>query len=117
MVILFVQSNIKKKTELKTRTESRAIDENNIVHWLGETFGIFLRLAAEWRQIVFLHDIIEKKEDISLSPMTKAPTPTEKAKKQRDNTQTPPKNFDYTTTAGRLRTVSWVNNSHPTMTS
>ena len=28
--------------------------------------------------------------------MTKAPTPTEKSKKQRENTKTPPKNFDYT---------------------
>ena len=27
----------------------------------------------------------EKKEEISLSPMTKVPTPTEKSKKQRDN--------------------------------
>ena len=30
------------------------------------------------------------KEEIWLSPMTKAPTPTEKVKKQRDNTKTPP---------------------------
>ena len=33
----------------------------------------------------------EKKEDIWLSPMTKAPTPTEKSKKQSNNTKTPPK--------------------------
>ena len=33
----------------------------------------------------------EKKEEILLSPMTKAPTPTEKSKKQCDNTKTPPK--------------------------
>ena len=32
-----------------------------------------------------------KKEEIWLSPMTKAPTPTEKSKKQRENTKTPPK--------------------------
>ena len=32
----------------------------------------------------------EKKEEIWLSPMTKAPTPTEKSKKQRDNTKTLP---------------------------
>ena len=32
----------------------------------------------------------EKKEEISLSPITKAPTPTENFKKQRDNTKTPP---------------------------
>ena len=35
--------------------------------------------------------IKEKKEEIWLSPMTKAPTPTEKFKKWRDNTKTPPK--------------------------
>ena len=45
--------------------------------------------------------------------MTKAPTPTEKYKKQRDNTKTPPKNFDYTTIAGWLRSVSLGNDSHP----
>ena len=33
----------------------------------------------------------EKKEEIWLSPMTKAPTPTEKSKKQRDNIKTPQK--------------------------
>ena len=48
----------------------------------------------------------EKKEEIWLSPITKAPTPTEKSKKQRDNTER--HKFDYTTIADRLRTVSWV---------
>ena len=33
----------------------------------------------------------ERKEEIWLSPMTKSPTPTEKSKKQLDNTKTPPK--------------------------
>ena len=46
--------------------------------------------------------------------MTKAPTPTEKSKKQRDNTKNATKSFDYTTIADRLGTVSWSNNSHPT---
>ena len=32
----------------------------------------------------------EKKEGIWLGPMTKTPTPTEKSKKQRENTKTPP---------------------------
>ena len=41
--------------------------------------------------------------------MTKALTPTEKYKKQRDNA-----NFDYTKIADRLRTVSWGDDSHPT---
>ena len=35
--------------------------------------------------------LLEKKEEIWLSPMTKAPTPTEKSKKQRDNTKKSPK--------------------------
>ena len=43
--------------------------------------------------------------------MTKATTPTEKSRKQRDNAT---KIFDYTTIVGRLRTVGWSNNSHPT---
>ena len=46
--------------------------------------------------------------------MTKAPTPTEKSKKQRDNIKNATNNFDYTTIADRLRTVSWSNSSHPT---
>ena len=54
----------------------------------------------------------EKKEEIWLSPMTKAYTPTEKSKKQRENTKRT-KNFDYTTIADRLRTVSWGDDSHP----
>ena len=51
-----------------------------------------------------------------LSPMTKAPSPTENPKKQRNNTETPPK----TSITQRLRTdlhiraVSWGNESHPT---
>ena len=40
--------------------------------------------------------------------MIKAPTPTEKSKKQRDNT----KNATKTTIADRLRTVSWGNDTH-----
>ena len=44
----------------------------------------------------------EKRRD--LSPMTKAPTHTEKSKKQHDNTKTPSNNSDYTTIADRLRT-------------
>ena len=39
--------------------------------------------------------------------MTKAPTPTEKSKKHRDNIcKNATKNFDYTRIADRLRTVS-----------
>ena len=46
--------------------------------------------------------------------MTKAPTPTEKSQKQRDNTKNATKNFDYTTIMDQLRTVSSRNNSNPT---
>ena len=56
----------------------------------------------------------EKKEEIWLSPMTKAPTPKEKSKKQRDNIKHATKNFDYTTIADRHKTVSWSNSSHST---
>ena len=52
MVSMFVQNNMKKQ-EHKTRSESRDIDENKIVQWLCETFGIICRLATEWRQIPF----------------------------------------------------------------
>ena len=57
--------------------------------------------------------VLWEKEEIWLSPMTEALTPTEKSKKQRDNTKNATKNFDYTTIADRLRTVSWGNDSHP----
>ena len=44
--------------------------------------------------------------------MTKAPTLTEKSNKQRDNIKNATQNFDYTTIADRLRTVSWSNSSY-----
>ena len=46
--------------------------------------------------------------------MTKAPTPTEMLKGQRDNTNNATKKFDYTAVADRLKTVSWSNYIHPT---
>ena len=52
MFTMIVQTNIQ-NPERKSRTESRHIDEKNIVQWLGETFGIFRQLAAEWRRIAF----------------------------------------------------------------
>ena len=57
---------------------------------------------------IFTYMLKEKKEEIWLSPVAKTPTPTEKSKKQRDNMKNATKNFDYTTIADRLRTVSWV---------
>ena len=59
----------------------------------------------------FLQD---KKEEIWLSPMTKAPTATEMSKGQNDNTNNATKKFDKTAIADRLRTVSWSNYSHLT---
>ena len=60
-----------------------------------------------------LHPYLEKKEEIWLSPVTKTLKPTEQSKStwQHKNAT---KNFDYTTIADRLRTVSWSNSSHPT---
>ena len=55
----------------------------------------------------------DRKEEILLSPMTKAHTPTEMSKGQSHNTNSATKNFDYTATVNRLRTVSWSNYSHP----
>ena len=46
--------------------------------------------------------------------MTNAPTRTEKSKTQRDNIKNATKDFDYTTIADRLRTISWSNSRHPT---
>ena len=46
--------------------------------------------------------------------MTKDPTPTEKNPKSNVKTQQRHQNFNYTTIADRLMTVSWSNNSHPT---
>ena len=47
----------------------------------------------------------EKKEEIWLSPTTKAPTPTEMSKGQSDNTNNVTKKFDFTVVADRLRTI------------
>ena len=48
--------------------------------------------------------------------MTKASTPTEKSKKQRDNTKNATKNFDYTTyDCGPTKDGQWGNDSHPTV--
>ena len=62
----------------------------------------------------YIASLQEKKEELWLSPMTKAPTQTEKSKKQRDNIKNATKNFDYITIAEWLRTVSWSNSSHQT---
>ena len=46
--------------------------------------------------------------------MTKASTPTEISKGQRDNINNATKKFDYTAVADRLKMVSWSNYDHPT---
>ena len=54
--------SVRKKTiyeKLERKICSESIDENKIVQWLGETFGIFGQLAAQWRQIAFVYDVIE----------------------------------------------------------
>ena len=53
----------------------------------------------------------EKGRDLTQSYDTN-PTTTENRKKQGDNTNAT-KNFDCTTIADLLRTVSWGNDSHP----
>ena len=81
--------------------------------WFG-TFGYkmceFASKNVAWSTycMIFLskHPWLGKKE-IRLSPMTEAPTPTQKSKKQRNNREKATKNFHYTTIAGR-----WRNNSH-----
>ena len=55
----------------------------------------------------------EKGWDLTQS-YDKSPYTYKKSKKQRDNTKNATKNFDYTTIADRLRTVSWSKNSYPT---
>ena len=47
-----------------------------------------------------------------LRPMTKTPVHTENSKT--NGRQNVTKNFDNTTIADRLKTVSWSDNSHPT---
>ena len=55
-----------------------------------------------------------EKEEIWLSPVTKALTTTENSQKAKWQHKNATKNFDYTTIADWLRTVSWSNDGHPT---
>ena len=50
----------------------------------------------------------QKKDEITLSPMTKAPIPSENKKVKRQHKDAN-KNFDYTTIADRIGMVSWSN--------
>ena len=49
----------------------------------------------------------EKNEDIWISPMIKAPTPTEKSKKQHDGTITPPKTIADQRPVGVITATHW----------
>ena len=74
------------------------------------------KYTTKWKHALALYGLAIKREkgrDLTQS-VTNAPTPTDKTKKQRDNIKNATKNFDYTTIADRLRTVSWSNSSHPT---
>ena len=51
----------------------------------------------------------EKKKEIWPSPMTKTPHTNRKFENQRTTHTNATKNFDYTTIADRIRTVSWSN--------
>ena len=80
--------------------------EINLILWIElSKFSLLSNTLFKYR---------EKKEEIWLSPMTKAHTPTEMSKGQSDNTHNATKKFDHTAVADRLRTVSWSNYGHPT---
>ena len=59
-----------------------------------------IKIQTVWTFIIVISIPDEKKEEIWLFPMTKAPTPTKKSKMQRDNT----KNATKTSITQRLRT-------------
>ena len=50
----------------------------------------------------------QKKDEITLSPMTKAPIPSENKKVKRQQKDAN-KNFDYTTIADQIGMVGWSN--------
>ena len=47
---MFIQTDVKNKRKQNTQWKQN-IDKNKIVQWLGDTFGVIPRLAAEWRRI------------------------------------------------------------------
>ena len=55
----------------------------------------------------------KRKERYLTQSYDKRPYTHGKIKKKGDNIKNATKNFDYTTIAGRLRKVSWSNNSYP----
>ena len=57
-------------------------------------------------------DAMQREKGDLTQSYEKTPIPTENSKTKGQHTNAI-KNFDYTTIADRLRTVSWSNNSHP----
>ena len=83
--------------------------------WTCHDSGLWIsNIPWSWRYFHFVSTCWEKKEDIWFSPFTKAPTARDKSKKERKQHKNVTQNFDCTTIADRLRTVSWSNNSQPT---
>ena len=65
-------------------------------------------LSAESEDWVNSASYEEKKEEIWLSPKTKAPTPTEMSKGQSDNTNNARKKFDYKAVVDRVWVQKYV---------
>ena len=61
---------------------------------MGNLCTIIAQLLTDASGITRYVDYKEKKEEIWLSPMTKAPKPTEMSKGQSDNTNNATKKFD-----------------------
>ena len=69
--------------------------------------------AKEKMSLPWLKWCIGEKEGDLTKTYDENPIPTENSKTNEQH-KNATKNFDYTTIADRLRTVSWSDNSHPT---
>ena len=69
-----------------------------------------ISISSHLKNSLVVHQYRDKKKEIWPSPMTKPLIPTENSKFKGQHTNAT-KNFDYTTIADRLRTVSWSNKS------
>ena len=78
---------------------------------LTELFFLFLKVSLFRICNMTVHGLQEKKEEILLSPMTKATAAIENPKSNVAR-QKRHQNFDETTIADRLRTVSKSNDNH-----
>ena len=76
--------------------------EGTSVTTIDDTFARITLTCAANHEYFIGTKFHEKKEEIWLSPMTKAHTPTEMSKGQSDNTNNATKKFDYTAVADRL---------------